>query len=200
MLTPPVPVVLVVSKECNERRVQGAGGFKGNPVDAGTVGQQTSNRFETKARFGMGRQCTVCISPLRQNIEEGIRLARRQSAIAKEFGVSTAAIQRHRAHIPTDAAELANDYVDKGDIAKLKRMAQREYDTAKDPKLRIAALQRLESLAALEMRLGTNETEVAALTNHPAWQLFLKQLLGIVNDCTKCSAAITGIVPGDTRS
>ena len=142
------------------------------------------------------RKCVICKDGRLAEIENLLRTPRNERRISREFGYSTNTIRRHREHMsPNSFGNVA----DLDGLARIEQEAEKILRTTKVEKVRLDALSLLRGVQTDRIRLSQGETSEKALTAHPAWQLFLKRLLGIVNDCAKCKEAIVGVVPGDTR-
>jgi hypothetical protein len=121
--------------------------------------------------------CATCIHPDRQKIDELLLTSRMTAGkIACQFGLSRTQVQRHKnKHVQFPEVE-AEKPLDVRQLEELKTLVRAELTATKDPKVRLAALQRLESLVTLEFRRGQDEVAQSALTSHPSWHKFLRHL------------------------
>lgn len=155
----------------------------------------------TRAKTASGAsRCGVCNSERAEQVNEAMKLPRSEQSIATEFGFTKAAIHRHKAHIRHLLQVVAQEERDTGEIRALKAKAQREVDHAKDPKVRIMAMGRLQGLIELELRAQQQVDSTHTLEGQPAFQLFITKLLATVGTCATCRQAVLDADPGGTRA
>ncbi len=151
------------------------------------------------------RKCVVCRDARLPEIEKVLARPRSERETSRQFGYSTNTLRRHRDHMTTDSINKALSST--AGLTEIAEMKARAEDAAKRARkkgdIRAELLAERERRSALELELRLQQGPGAddqAIIAHPSWQLFLKKLLGIVNECATCKSAIIGIVPGDTRS
>ncbi len=154
----------------------------------------------------MAKTCSVCVDPRRSDIEKTLESLPR-AAVATEFSIPKHCIDNH-AQRHMKRRTLSPKDGELGDIALLKAQVQDILDSAKDDKVKLAALQRLESLHGLELRLHQEQSGSAHLASDPAFQKLAVALDSSL--CSKCvaqlddilegllSAAVRAPTPGDT--
>ena len=151
----------------------------------------------------MESKCTLCCRSDRSAIDRALASGESRRAVAARFGLSEGAVGRHRKHVvmrPSRAAEATRETeaVGRSEIAGMKARtadaAQRAREKG-DIRAELLAEKERRQALELELRLQQNERSDAELTSHPAWQLFLKNLLGIVGECGRCKPAILACTP-----
>lgn len=143
----------------------------------------------------MAERCIVCDHDRRVDIDKALSVPRSDSKVARQFGFSRATIARHRAHIVhNDAVELPKE-LNSNDVSLQKAKVQRIIDTARDDKVRIAALRELRGYIELEARLHQEAQGTSALSSDPAFQKLAGVLAStLCGDCRKRVDALTECV------
>jgi hypothetical protein len=150
-------------------------------------------------------KCHVCNRSDRINIDLAIASGDSRRTIAARFGVSEGAAGRHAKHVqkPTTSTETTTETAGVGEIADMKARARDAAARAKAKgDIRAELLAERERRQALELELRLAQTDASGdivLTNHPAWQLFLRRLLDTVKQCPQCVGAILANVPPGTQ-
>lgn len=145
----------------------------------------------------MARACPICIDERRADIEKAMtESGRPRHEISAEFGIPKHKLDNHASHIVPIDGTIINEA---NEIGKLRALVEPLLKD-KDPKIRLAAIGRLESLTTLEARIGQEASAQQSLTANPAWELIRTHLLNIINECDRCrKAVLEAMPPGDTR-
>jgi hypothetical protein len=147
----------------------------------------------------MANTCCICEHPQRAEIDQKLGVPRSDSRISREYGWNRATIARHRAHSALKELVEAQAEGIVGEVARLKALAENELRESKDPKVRLAAQARLQSLVELEHRLRSDAVDANALYKTEAFGVFLTHLLNHL--CGECRCRVRdALPPGDTRS
>jgi hypothetical protein len=147
----------------------------------------------------MAGVCSICEDARRPEIDKALEVPRSDSQVSRQFGYSRATIARHRAHSALNAVVEAQAEGTVGEVRRLKSLAEHEIRESKDPKVRIAAQARLQSLVELEHRLRADAVDASALYKTEAFGVFLTHLLTHI--CSECADKVReALPPGDTRS
>lgn len=128
----------------------------------------------------MPRNCTACMHPQRDAIDLALLSGETLRAIAKRFGVSVAAVNRHRDHLPGQLvkAQEAAEAVSAGTL--LERLMElnaqtreilRETREAGNHDLALKAIARVEKQLELEGKLigELNEGPTVNIFSTPEW-------------------------------
>ncbi len=147
----------------------------------------------------MAGTCRVCDHPDRAAIDQSLCRPRSDSAVSRQFGFSRATIARHRAHSTLNSLIEAQQEGTAGEVGRLKSLAEEELKQSRDPKVRLAAQARLQSLVELEHRLRQEVADGGVLYKTEAFGIFLTHLL--THLCEECRAKVgESLPPGDTRA
>lgn len=136
----------------------------------------------------MSETCIICKDPRRVDIEKILRGSRSDSKVSRQFSFSRTTVARHRSHMPRIADVELPEEDNHTEIGRLRAEAQRILATARDPKVQLAAVQRLESLHGLEMRLHQEAQGSSSLTSDPAFQRLASIIATVL--CPDCMARV----------
>jgi transposase-like protein len=154
----------------------------------------------------MSRACTICGNPKRGEMDAALVSNESIRAIAKRFGVTTSALQRHRRkHVPATlakAAEIAEVIHAETLLDRLKALNRetasilREVrsDGAKDNELALKAIARAEKQIELEGRLlgELNEGSTVNVVLTPEWSAIRAAILSALQPYPEARLAVTG--------
>ena len=134
-------------------------------------------------------RCTICLHERRLDIEKALEDSRPETSIALEFGVSRAAVGRHKQHSVRKTA----------DVAGRKAELQRRLGKARDDKDYALLSRELRALEEHELRVQQQEGVDKPLHELPGFQTFLTHLLNTIGECSVCREAVLEAgPPGDT--
>lgn len=141
----------------------------------------------------MAKPCSICTDPRRADIDKSLESLPRHE-ISRIYGIPKHRIDNHAQNHLRKRTIGGVDDGNSSVIATLKAEAQSILDNSKNEKLRLDAIQRLQQLHELELRLHQDQPGTGALANDPAFQKLAVALDSGL--CSKCVAALDGILEG----
>lgn len=127
----------------------------------------------------MPKACSICVHARRAEVDKWLDALRPASEIAREIGVPENRIHRHRGHIEKKKTLELSPVLGNSELGKLLGLARDEYTKAKDPKVRLLALARMQSLQADLARLAQEQsTDPQSWAAHPANASILDGIMG----------------------
>ncbi len=137
----------------------------------------------------MARRCSICDDPRIADIDKALDgpLSRRE--IAQEFSVPKHRLDNHATHRARKVDVSLPKEQTLHDVTELWTLARKEYDGAKDPKVRLGALQRMQGLFELRTRLQQEASGTGALESDPAFQQIMAAV-GVAL-CPSCKDAVS---------
>ncbi len=140
----------------------------------------------------MPKLCSICEDPRLVDIDKSLESLPRHE-VSRIYEIPKHRIDNHaQKHIHKRTSAPKDGEL--GNIAQLKAQVQDILDSTKDDKIRLAALQRLESLHGLELRLHQEQSGSAHLANDHAFQRLAVALdQGL---CAKCVGHIDALLEG----
>jgi hypothetical protein len=140
----------------------------------------------------MAKPCSVCTDPRRAEIDKSLESLPRHQ-VSRTYKIPKHRIDNHAQNHGKKRTSRARD-AESSEIAVLKAQAQDILDSTKDEKVQLAALQRLQQLHELELRLHGDKPTEGALASDPAFQKLAVALdRGL---CAKCVNALDALLEG----
>lgn len=149
----------------------------------------------TDQSVGKKTRCSACLHAERSAIDDLLIKMTPEREVGKRFGLTSASLHRHKAHIHKLAVEgkgadaLEPMRLRLRDIAHRAREQKRVGDE-------LAAMKELRALEELEIRLEVEKGSTQLLTSSPAWQAFARKLLDSLAGCPSCTKSVVKSMPG----
>lgn len=161
----------------------------GSDGEWGTIGEKDmKNDIEESDRskaIQIRPKCVVCAHPQRATIEKALTVPRSERRVSQAFELNRAALRRHKQHMQPIALPGETNL---SEVGRLRAEAERILKSAKDPKVQLSALPRLESLHGLEVRLHQEAQGTSSLTSDPAFQRLASLIAKTL--CADCLARV----------
>jgi hypothetical protein len=156
----------------------------------------------------MPRLCTICISDLREEINAALISRESLRALSKRFGITTSALQRHRAsHLPATLLKAAAvaDVMEAGNLLERLKALNRETAAvlreardgdSKNNDLALKAIARVEKQIELEGRLlgELHEGSTVNVILTPEWQALRAAIIAALEPYPAARLAVAGAV------